>query len=344
MAYVQALTNEEKIGQLCMFGFSGTNGVSSSFAALMEQYHIGGVALYGETNTVRTDSDGGFSRAETLCADINAHNASDIPLVIALDVEGGNVTRFRWSPSLKSARALGDANDEDAAYTQFVRVGETLVSLGVNLDLAPVLDVARDPDATFLGRRIISKDADTTSRIGLACINGLHDGGCLTAVKHFPGHGATNLDSHSSTPEVNKSLEELRAYELVPFAAAAGSTDVVLVAHILYPQLDGERIASQSYPIITELLRGELGFDGVVMSDDFRMAGLRNTASLGDAAVRFVLAGGDLILCGANAGYQQQILNGLYAALADGTISEERLNESVFRVLWMKLKIADFGV
>ena len=115
MAYVQALTTEEKLGQLCMFGFSGTNGVSSSFAALMEQYHIGGVALYGETNTMRTDSDGGFARAETLCADLTAHNASTIPLVIALDVEGGNVTRFRWSPSLKSARALGDANDEDGA-------------------------------------------------------------------------------------------------------------------------------------------------------------------------------------------------------------------------------------
>ncbi|MDO4564504.1 MAG: glycoside hydrolase family 3 N-terminal domain-containing protein [Clostridia bacterium] len=335
MAYIHNMTIEERIGQLCMFGFSGTNSVSSTFASIMEEYKIGGVILYGQ-NISRTDSDGGFSRCASLTADICDRNPSEIPLLISTDVEGGNVTRFKWPSWPTHARTLGNRNDEDGAFEQFLMIGDGLAGVGINTDLAPCLDVAENPDSTFLKKRIISSDENIVSNIGLACIFGLQASGTLSIVKHFPGHGATSEDSHETTPVVYKTLDELRAYELVPFMAAADAgVDGVMVGHILYPEVDSE-IATLSYVWITEILREEMGFDGIVMSDDFRMSGLRSRATLSDAAVQFILAGGDLILCGANHDYQRQILEGLYAAVDGGIISEERLNESVYRILSAK--------
>ncbi|MDO4543949.1 MAG: glycoside hydrolase family 3 N-terminal domain-containing protein [Clostridia bacterium] len=342
LAYIENMSVEERIGQLCMFGFSGTNGVSSTFADIMDEYKIGNVILYG-SNITRTDSDGGFSRCSSLTADIKEHNASGIPLLISTDVEGGNVTRFKWPSWPTHARTLGSSNDTERAYEQFLMIGDGLSGVGINTDLAPCLDVAYDPMSTFLQKRIISSDEAVVSSVGLACIEGLQAANTLSIVKHFPGHGATNEDSHETTPTVYKGYEELSSYELVPFSDAASSADGVMVGHILYPDIDSD-IASMSYFWITEVLRGELGFSGIVMSDDFRMKGLRSRYSLDEAAVKFILAGGDLILCGANHDYQRLILQGLYAAVEDGTISEERLNESVYRILTAKMKVTDWGV
>ncbi len=337
-AYIDRMSVEEKIGQLCMFGFSGTKEISSEFKKILQEYHIGNVILYGQ-NMVRSNGDGGFNQCRRLTDSICAASTSEIPLLISTDVEGGNVTRFHWSKTLLSARSLGDRGSTDRAEEQFRYIAEGLLSAGINTDLAPCLDTAKDPDATFLGKRIISSDADDVARIGAACIDGLHEGGCLSIVKHFPGHGATTADSHASTPVVNKSLDTLRRYELVPFREALSGADGVMVAHISYPKIDDRHIASQSEVFITEILRGELGFEGFIMSDDFRMAGLRKQTSVKDGAVQFILAGGDLILCGAKHDYQRQILRGLCEAVENGTISEERLNESVYRILSAKIRV-----
>ena len=337
-AYVDGMSDAEKIGQLCMFGFAGTEQISSEFKAILKEYRIGNVILYGQKNIVRTPSDGGFAQCRRLTDSVRRASESEIPLLIATDVEGGNVTRFRWKRSLLSAQSLGKKNDEDTAREQFRYIAEGLLDVGINVDLAPCLDVAKNPSETFLKKRIISSDSEVAGRIGTACIEGLHDGGCLSIVKHFPGHGATNADSHDKTPVVDKSLESLERYEIVPFAAGLSEADGVMVAHILYPAVDETHIASQSEIFITEILRGGLGFTGVVMSDDFRMAGLRKQISPKKGAVQFILAGGDLILCGANHTYQRQILEGLTEAVADGTISRERLNESIYRILTAKMK------
>ncbi len=335
-AYIDRMSTEEKIGQLCMFGFSGTKEISSEFKKILQEYHIGSVILYGQ-NTVRSNGDGGFNQCARLTDSIRRANQSEIPLLISTDVEGGRVTRFRWSKSLLSARALG-TKSTDRAEKQFQTIAEGLLSAGINTDLAPCLDTAKDPSSTFLGDRIISSDETIVAQIGAACIDGLHEGGCLSIVKHFPGHGATTADSHASTPVVNKSLDTLRSYELVPFREALSGADGVMVAHISYPKIDERHIASQSEVFMTEILRGELGFEGFIMSDDFRMAGLRNQTSIKSGAVQFILAGGDLILCGARHDYQRQILSGLYEAVENGTISEERLNESVYRILSAKIR------
>ena len=340
--YVAGMTDKEKIGQLVMFGFSGTKAVSSEFAKIMADYAIGNVILYG-ANISRDDGDGGFDRCAKLTADVRAHNATDIPLLISTDVEGGYVTRFRWRTKTQSADVLGSNNDTEAAQLQFERIATALCDVGINTDLAPVLDVAKSPSKTFLGKRIISSDEQVVARIGCACVEGLQIGGCLSIVKHFPGHGATAADSHNTTPVVKKTLEELEGYELYPFRqAVSAGVDGVMVAHISYPEIDPNYIASQSEILISDLLRGDMGFEGIVMSDDFRMDGLRSKTNLEQAAVRFILAGGDLILCGANHTYQRSILKGLTDAVASGTISEARLNESVIRLLTAKMKITDW--
>lgn len=341
--WVAGLPVEEKLGQLVMFGGSGASSVSDAFSDVLETYCVGNAVLYG-TNVAQGDADGGFSRAARLTAALRNTCRSEIPMLISIDVEGGSVVRFRWSPWPSSAQALGARNDPDAAYQQFRTIGETLLETGINLNLAPVLDVAPDPDDTFLGTRIISSDAVVTSDIGAAIITGLHDAGCLSAAKHFPGHGGTSADSHATTPVVDKSADELFEYDLVPFAAAVeAGVDVVLVAHIRYPALDAENIASLSPAIIGGLLREELGFDGIVMSDDFRMGGLTSQCPAGEAAVRFLLAGGDLILCGPRHDLQREIMDALLAAAADGTLSEARIDESVLRIVQKKMQVTGWS-
>ena len=342
-SYVAGMTDKEKIGQLVMFGFAGTNAVSSEFAKIMTEYAVGNVILYG-ANISRGDKDGGFDRCAKLTKDIRAHMAGPIPPLISIDVEGGKVTRFRWQNKLLSAHALGEKDDEAAARSQFERIAVALSDVGVNTDLGPVLDVAKNPARTFLGERIISSDETVAARMGCACIEGLQSGGCLSVVKHFPGHGATAADSHDGTPVVKKSLEALRDYELYPFRqAVAAGADGVMMAHILYPEIDPDHIASQSAVFMTDVLRGEMGFEGLILADDFRMNGLRSKVSLEQAGVRFILAGGDIILCGANHSYQRSILKGLTEAVANGTISRERLDESVLRVLTAKVKVTSWG-
>lgn len=343
-AYIAGMTLEEKLGQLCMFGFSGTETVSDTFADLMRQYHIGNVILYGQ-NIVRTNGDGGFAQCRALTDSVRAASDSEIPLLISIDLEGGTVKRFEWARALDSARTLGQKNDAERAEALFTRIGDGLVSAGITVDLAPVLDMAPDPDSHFLGSRIISADPDITARIGAACVRGLHAANVLSIVKHFPGHGAVNTDSHEKTPVSHKTADALWAYDLIPFRAVLDSgADGVMVGHLLFDAIDDEHIASQSFVFITEFLRWELGFEGIVMSDDFRMAGLRSQTSLGEGAVQFLLAGGDLILCGAKHDYQRQILSGLYDAVKSGTLSEARIDESVFRILSAKLRVTDWSV
>jgi len=342
-AYLAGMTLEEKLGQLVMFGVTGTTAPSSEFTRIIEDYHVGNFILYG-ANINREDGDGGFSDAARLISALQAASGGPIPCLVSIDVEGGTVFRFRWSPKTLSAQDLGLLPDTRTAYTQFLRIGQKLLETGISMNLAPVMDVAPSPMDTFLTTRIISADPSIAGGIGGAAVAGLRDAGCLSTLKHFPGHGGTNEDSHAVTPVVNKSEEDLRAYDLVPFRMGIDAgADTVLAAHILYPALDADDIASMSYPILTELLRGEMGFEGIIMSDDFRMGGLTARYTVEEAAVRFLQAGGDLILCGAVPDKQVRILNALAAAYSDGLLTEERIDESVRRILVKKMKSLDWS-
>ena len=334
---------QDKLGQLVMFGFSGVNRPNEQFCSFLEQYHVGNLALYG-VNIDPESSGGGFDRAAALLQQLDSLNQTDIPFLVSIDVEGGLVQRFKWRPPILSGRKQGQRNDTAFTYDQFLTAGKKLRETGINMDLAPVLDVAKNPSGTFLKSRIISSDAETVSSLGAAAIQGLNDGGCLSTAKHFPGHGATSEDSHARTPVVNKTLEEMEAYDLIPFRAGIDAgVDVVLVAHIFYPEIDGTDIASMSDYFLTELLRETYGFTGVIMSDDFRMGGLTSRYSVGEAAVKFLLAGGDLILCGKRMDLQKEILEALTAAAEDGSLPEARIDECVRRILEKKMKVTDWS-
>lgn len=342
--YLATMTLQEKMGQLVMFGFSGTTDVQNPFREIWGNYSVGNAILYGP-NVKSGNNDGGFGQTKGLTETIATRVNNDIPPLIGIDVEGGSVVRFRWNPQPVSARSLGRRRDADYAKEQFQIIGAKLVSVGINLDLAPVLDVSENPMDTFLETRIISEDASITAAIGSAIIEGLHAGGCLSSAKHFPGHGGTNEDSHAVTPVVDKTIEALQSYDLVPFVSAVESgVDAIMISHVLYPALDGTDIASMSKPIMTDLLRTEMGFDGLILSDDFRMEGLTTRYEVGDAAVRFILAGGDIIICGAVSDKQQAIVEALNSAAADGRLTQARIDESVKRVLLQKFALGTWDI
>ena len=342
--YMTTMTTQEKLGQLVMFGFSGTSDVQNPFREIWGNYSVGNAILYGP-NIKSSNSDGGFGQAKSLTNNIAKRVNNDIPPLVGIDVEGGSVVRFRWNPQPVSARSLGRRRDVDYAKEQFQTIGAKLVSVGINLDLAPVLDVSQNPMDTFLETRIISEDASITAAIGSAVIEGLHAGGCLSSAKHFPGHGGTNEDSHAVTPVVEKTLEELTGYDFVPFVSAiASGVDAIMTSHVLYTALDSTDIASMSKPILTDLLRTQMGFEGLILSDDFRMEGLTTRYEVGDAAVRFLLAGGDIIICGAVNEKQQAISEALTSAAADGRLTQARIDESVKRVLLKKLSLGSWDI
>ena len=342
--YMTTMSTQEKLGQLVIFGFSGTTDVQNPFREIWSNFSVGNAILYGP-NVKSGNNDGGFGQTKALTAQIAQRVNKEIPPLVAIDVEGGSVVRFRWNPQPVSARSLGRRRDADYAKEQFQTIGSKLVSVGINLDLAPVLDVSENPMDTFLETRIISEDASITSAIGSAIIEGLHEGGCLSCVKHFPGHGGTTEDSHAVTPVVNKTREELEGYDLLPFESAiASGVDAIMVAHLLYPALDTTDIATMSKPILTDYLRGQMGFENLIISDDFRMEGLTTRYEVGDAAVRFILAGGDMIICGAVSEKQQAIMDALNTAAAEGLLTQERIDESVKRVLMKQLSLGTWDI
>ena len=342
--YMTTMSTQEKLGQLVIFGFSGTTDVQNPFREIWSNFSVGNAILYGP-NVKSGNNDGGFGQTKALTAQIAQRVNKEIPPLVAIDVEGGSVVRFRWNPQPVSARSLGRRRDADYAKEQFQTIGSKLVSVGINLDLAPVLDVSENPMDTFLETRIISEDASITSAIGSAIIEGLHAGGCLSCAKHFPGHGGTTEDSHAVTPVVNKTLEELESYDLLPFESAiASGVDAIMVAHLLYPALDTTDIATMSKPILTDYLRGQMGFENLIISDDFRMEGLTTRYEVGDAAVRFILAGGDMIICGSVSEKQQAIMDALNTAAAEGLLTQERIDESVKRVLMKKLSLGTWDI
>lgn len=337
-AYIAQMSDKELIGQLIMIGFTGTNTMASDYVKLMQEYSVGNIMLYGWN----TDT---FSQTEKLVKNVNSKNKSKIPLLIGIDLEGGSVTRFprQWHPFISSAQTLGRANDPKRVFKQYKRIGAQLKDIGINIDFAPVLDIAHNPSSTFLGSRMFGSNPTKVSKLIIEAINGLHDAGIASLGKHFPGHGETSTDSHDRLPVLKATLEDMESYSLIPFKAAVDSgVDAMLVAHLSYPNVDSEYITSVSPTIITGILRDEMGFNGVVFSDDLRMKGFSSKYSAGKGAVLHILAGGDVLLVGKYPDKQKEVLDGLYAALQDGTLSRERIEQSVRRVLELKMKYAGF--
>ena len=323
-----AMSTEEKIGQLLVAGIEGpTPGEDGRIA--VQDYRVGGIILF------RRNMESA-AQLTALTSDLKALNGSGTPLFLSVDEEGGAVSRIP-----EEADALLSPYDDLAAggdpYRRGEVLGERCAKFGFNLNFAPVLDVWSNPENTVIGKRAFSSNWDEAAAAGTACAQGLLDAGIIPVVKHFPGHGDTLADSHKTLPVVKKSLSQLMEEELVPFRAAIDEGfPAVMVAHILIEALDSAYPATLSPAVVDGLLRGQLGFDGMVVTDDLTMGAVANTYSMGEAAVLAVEAGCDLLLVCHKTENLAAAYSGLLDAVTSGRISGERLDESVRRILRVK--------
>ena len=334
-----AMTVEEKVGQLLIGGFEGTE-IGDQATRLVQEYQVGGLILYGRNIA-------GAGQLVTLTNGLKALNGDGIPLFLSIDQEGGGVDRMppevRRNPG---AYCVGQTGSVPAAQSYGDVLAAECAAFGLNLDFAPVLDVWSNPGNTVIGQRAFSADARTVAGLGPAAARRMMDQGVIPAVKHFPGHGDTAVDSHVGLPVVDKSPEELEETELIPFRAAIqsagtdGQVPAVMVAHILLTQLDPERPASLSPAVVTGLLREELGFAGAVLTDDLTMGAVTQSYGLGEAAVLAVEAGCDILLVCHGQDSVPAVRTALLEAAASGRITAERLDESVYRILRLKTEYA----
>lgn len=330
---IDQMTLEEKVGQLLVIGVEGTS-FSNEMDNLIRNYHVGGVIIMGRNVATTTEM-------LQLINDIKkANKPNKNPLFLSVDEEGGRVSRLPIGiPKLPTSEKIGKLNDESLNYRTGVYLAKVLNEFGYNMNFAPVLDVNSNSRNPVIGDRSFGSDPTQVAQLGISTMHGMMDNGIISVVKHFPGHGDTVVDSHKALPKVETTLETLRSVELVPFQKAIEEgADVVMVAHILFPVLDPDYPSSMSKAIITGLLRDEMQFEGVVITDDLTMGAIVSNYAIPEAAVQSFIAGSDLLLVVSDYEVQLNTFNALIKAIETGVITEQRLNESVKRILTLKVK------
>lgn len=255
------------------------------------------------------------------------------PALVCVDQEGGRVARLRFGSPLPSMRTLGAAADERLAERTGGALAFELARVGATVDFAPVLDLALDAGSTVIGTRSLGSDPQQVGRLGAAIVRGLQAHGVAATPKHFPGHGATALDSHLELPSVEADLATLRARELVPFAAAfAAGARAVMSAHVRVPALDAERPATLSRAVLTGLLRGELGFRGACFTDDLQMGAIARSPGSARGAVLALAAGADCLVVSHGLDAAVAARDAIVAAVRSGEVAAARLEEAAGRV------------
>lgn len=326
---ISKMTLDEKIGQMLMVGIDGTE-VDDDFKEFAEEYKFGTVILFGKNIT----------SAEQLVNLTNSikSTAGDIPYIIGMDEEGGLVTRLPDDVlSMPSALTIAGSEDTEYCYNAGYQIGTQITSFGLHTGFSPVLDIWSNPDNTVIGNRAYGKTSDDVCKYGIADMLGLKATGAIPVAKHFPGHGDIETDSHYGLPLVTKTKEELWQSELLPFKSAIeNGVPMIMAAHILCTELDENYPASMSKNIITDLLRDEMGFEGVVITDDLTMGAISESYSFGDAAVLSINAGCDILSICFGEDNVKQAVKAIKEAVENGAITEERIDESVRRILKLK--------
>ena len=327
---MENMTTDEKIGQLIMTDIFSAQADKTS-AYYMADIQPGGVS-FGRQNFVTID------QTLKLVDDLNA--MSRIPLIISCTQEGGRVTRTTYAdiPAtlLPPMYDIGRTGDTTLAYRAGQMMASELLSLGVNLDFAPVADVWNNPDNTVIGDRSFGSSPQLVADMVSAMVRGMNEQGIGTTLKHFPGHGGTAEDSHLEATYCYSTLEELYECELVPFIAGIeAGADAVMTAHVIYPNItDSGEPATVSHFFLTELLREQLGFEGLIVTDSMHMLGMMDYMDIPTACEKAIEAGADVLLVTRE--YIYEVFYRLKGAVSDGDITQERLDESVRRILLFK--------
>lgn len=342
---IAGMTLEEKVGQMMMPDFRKWNGTDVTrmlpeIEELVKKYHIGGVILFRE-NVVDT--------AQTVRLVHDYQQAAEkYGLLVTIDQEGGIVTRLQQGTDTPGNMALGATRSTELAHQVGKVIGRELSVLGINTNFAPVMDVNNNPDNPVIGVRSFGENPKLVAEMGEAYIKGLQEYGVAATAKHFPGHGDTAVDSHLGLPEIPHDKERLMNVELYPFKQAMeAGVDAIMTAHVTFPKIDDTKVVSRkdgteislpatlSPKVITGLIRDELGFDGVVSTDAMDMQAIADHFGPVDAAIRAIQAGVDIVLMPVGL---EEVTNGVLKAVSDGTISEERIDQSVRRIMTLKVK------
>ena len=295
-------------GQLIMIRFPGTV-LDAATADFLKANSIRAVCLFRGN---MTDSE----QLGKLTADLRAVMGPES--LIAIDQEGGAVVRSTWVPAPPAAMGLGAADDTDLAYRTGAAVARAVKALGFNWNFAPVLDLNNNPHNPVIAERSFGAEPERAAELAMSWMAGSHAEGVACCVKHFPGHGDTNVDSHRDLPTVNKPVEELDRLELAPFRIASAAAPAMMTAHIVYPTLDPDNPATMSRRILTGLLRDEWKYKGIVITDGMDMHAIAGRYGVGNAAVRALTAGADMVMALGTPETQDETLNSIAAALAAG--------------------------
>jgi beta-N-acetylhexosaminidase len=317
------MTPEEKVGQLLMVGINGTT-LSEETQSFLTAHYIGGVVLYSKN--VATDI-----QVSILTQEIQTNNP--IPLFISIDQEGGIVSRLKWNDTLTIAQK--DITTSEQAYTVAKERGEILKKIGINMNLAPVVEYITDKNS-FLYERVFRGTSEEIAQKGIASLQGYAKSGILAVLKHYPGHANLSPDSHYSLPEVDVSPEQWNAY-VQPFSKIISEVNVdgIMVGHIMYPQIDNHP-ATLSKEIITNRLIGDLAYDGLIISDDMGMGALNNQGTIPEIAKHALDAGNDiLIYTTADPVIQQQVYDYILQEVTNGNMN---IDNKVLKILKEKLK------
>jgi beta-glucosidase-like glycosyl hydrolase len=341
---LERMTLTEKIGQLFVVGIPGTELDPVTIRRLNEM-RVGGFVLYSKN----TPDPTAVVRLTTTVQRRAFAVGMGIPVLFYIDQEQGRVQRLENGVTLFPGNyALGRIDDPYKTRRAARITGQELGVLGIQVNLAPVSDVNSNPDNPVIGSRSFGEDPSRVAEMVSASIAGFQEAGMLPCAKHFPGHGDTDTDSHLELPVIDKSLEELRAVELAPFrAATAAGVDFVMTAHILFPEIDPDYPATASEAVLQGLLREELGFQGVIISDAIEMKALSDHFHLPDLAVRMIRSGCDLILFSENLPCPftfEEIVEAVADAARSGDLPAERIDEAVRRILQLKKRSRWFGL
>ena len=330
---ISNMSLDEKIGQLVISGFYGTT-LDENILKLIKEDKISGVILF---NRNVKDSSTLLSLNNSL-KESNKNNK--LPLFISVDEEGGLVTRMpKDIKRLPTNKYIGSLNNKDLSYNVGEILGEQLSYFGFNMNFAPVLDINSNPNNPVIGDRSFGNNKDTVAILGTSTMKGIQSKNIISVVKHFPGHGDTSVDSHVNLPVVNYDINRLKSFEFVPFKTAIqNGADAIMVGHILLPKIDSKYPSSMSYEIVTNILRKDLGFNGLVVSDDMTMGAITKNYSIEESSIKAINAGVDLLLVCQKYENTENVLKALKEAALNGTISKERLDNALYNIISIKKK------
>ena len=344
--FIANMTLEEKIAQMFIVlpeALVGVDTVTSAGEATrnaLEKRPVGGF-IYMEGNLQSPEE------VSDMLRNLQSYSMErvNLPMFTTIDEEGGTVARINGKsgfdvPYIGDMSEIGQTGDINRAYEVGVQIGTYLSELGFNVNFAPDADVLSNTENQVVRKRSFGNNPEMVTNMALAVLEGLQSQGVHGTFKHFPGHGATAGDTHEGYAYTNKSLEELKSYEMIPFEAGiAQNVPFIMVGHISVPTVIGDNTPSSlSHTMITEVLREQMGYDGIVITDAMNMGAIVKSYSSSEAAIRTIKAGTDIVLMPADF---ESAYQGVLQAVKEGTISSERIDESLRRILKVKIAMMD---